>query len=176
LFSHEGGEYPEPDPPLHGISSNAPWRGYKTEVYEGGIRVPALLSWVGQLPPRKIQAPLHAIDWLPTICQLVGATQGLPANTDGRDIWSILTGQQATPAPRTLYWVTKEERKWIALRHGDWKIIRFRKQPWHLYNLKRDPTESQDLATELPAKLQQLLALYQLEKGKDRIDPTSDPS
>ncbi|MGI9429944.1 MAG: sulfatase-like hydrolase/transferase [Bythopirellula sp.] len=176
LFSHEGGEYPEPDPPLHGISSNAPWRGHKTEVYEGGIRVPAIVSWVGQLQPRKIDSPLHAIDWLPTICELVGATKDVPEHTDGQDIWSIVTGQQTTPAARTLYWVTKEERKWVALRHGEWKIVRFRDQPWQLYDLKHDPSESQDVATLHPGKLQQLLALYQQEKGKDRLEPTSDQS
>jgi arylsulfatase A-like enzyme len=171
LLNHDGKEYPEPDPPLHGISSNAPWRGYKTEVYEGGIRVPAFISWAGQLRPRKIETPLHAIDWLPTIARLIGTTTGLPEDMDGQDIWPILTGKQTQPSSRSLYWVTQEDRRWLALRQGNWKIIRFRQEPWQLYNLKSDPSESQDLTSEHPEKLQELLALYKHEKAKDNLGP-----
>jgi arylsulfatase A-like enzyme len=173
LLNHEGGEYPPPDPPLTGISSNAPWRGYKTELYEGGIRVPAFVSWPGQLPPRKVEAPLHAVDWLPTIARLVGATVGLPAEMDGRDIWPLLTGVDPNPPPRTLYWVTKEDRKWLALRHGRWKIVRCRDQPWQLFDLQQDPGETQDLASRHPGRLQRLLAMYEREIAKDNLEDGS---
>jgi len=169
LLNHDGDEYPPPDRPLRGISSNAPWRGHKTEPYEGGIRVPAFVSWANQLQPRKIEAPLHAVDWLPTIARLVGASVGSPAEMDGRDIWPILTGTEPNPPPRTLYWVTKEERKWLAVRNGRWKIVRFRDQPWQLFDLEQDRGESNDLATQQPIRLQQLVAIYEREMAKDKL-------
>ena len=95
---------------------------------------------------------------------------------DGQDIWPILTGQTTNPATRTLYWVTQEDRRWKALRQGNWKIIRFRNQPWQLYDLQSDPGESHDLATQHPAKLAELLNLYLQQKSKDRIQRTSDES
>ena len=174
LLNHDGKEYPEPDPPLREFSSNAPWRGYKTEVFEGGIRVPSFACWADHLNPRKIEAPLHVIDWLPTIANLIGAATGMPEKTDGQDIWPILTGKQSDPPKRTLYWVAKEERKWLALRHGNWKIVRLRDQPWQLYDLKNDPGESHDRATQKPAKLQQLLKLYENEKAQDNLDSIVD--
>ena len=66
LNSHVGGKYPPPDPPLHNFSSNLPLRGQKGETYEGGIRVPAFVNWPTVLQSRKVTAPGHVVDWLPT--------------------------------------------------------------------------------------------------------------
>ncbi len=88
---------------------------------------------------------------------------------DGRDIWPILTGTEPHPPQRTLYWVTQEDRAWLAVRNGHWKIVRFRDQPWQLFNLRQDPGELQDLAEQYPAKLQELLTSYEREMAKDKL-------
>ena len=93
MLSHEGHEYPPPDPPMSGISSNKPWRGYKTEVYEGGIRVPAFVYWRNRLRPGKVETPLHVVDWLPTIANLLGTTAGLPDEMDGSKMYGHCSRQ-----------------------------------------------------------------------------------
>ena len=85
----------------------------------------------------------------------------------------LLLSRTAFPQ-RTLYWVTQEDRRWIALRRGRWKIIRFRDQPWQLYNLEQDPGESKDLSTQQPAKLQELLSLYDREMAQDNLQTVAE--
>ena len=65
----KGGQYPPPNPHLTNFSSNKPLRGAKSTAYEGGIRVPALVSWPGVVKSRKISTPLHIVDWMPTLCR-----------------------------------------------------------------------------------------------------------
>lgn len=166
LTNHEGGKYPPPDPPLRNFSSNAPLRGQKGETYEGGIRVPAFANWPGVLQSRKLTTPFHAVDWMPTLAKILGIDDfnGL---TDGQDIWPLLTGHEKTWLPRTFYWVVNEERRWVALRHGDWKIVRHLEHPWELFNLANDPGESVDLAKELPARLEELTERYRKQWAGD---------
>ena len=56
------------------LGSNLPLRGQKAQMYEGGIRTPALINWPFVLGPRKLTRPIHMVDWMPTFCQLVGHT------------------------------------------------------------------------------------------------------
>ena len=70
---YRGGNYPKPDPKLKaGFSSNKPLRGGKGTAYEGGSRVPAFVTWVGTLKPGKNTTRMHAVDWLPTLANLLG--------------------------------------------------------------------------------------------------------
>ena len=57
------------------LSSNLPLRGHKNTLYEGGVRVSALANWPGRLAPRKLTAPLHAADWMPTLTKLAGGSR-----------------------------------------------------------------------------------------------------
>jgi arylsulfatase A-like enzyme len=157
------GLYPGTYPASPVLGSNAPLRGLKGQTYEGGIRTPAFINWRGTLRPGKVTAPLHAIDWMPTLTKLVGYRPDRDLQWDGTDMWPILTGAEEAPAPRTLYWPFVGER-W-AIRYGDWKLLsRGEDQVPELYNLADDPYEKQDLAAEAPdkvAKLQQRLAEVQ---------------
>ena len=73
--TYGGGAYPPPDPRLEaGFSSNKPLRGGKTQAYEGGIRVPAFANWPGVLGPRQVITPMHIVDWMPTLANLLGGT------------------------------------------------------------------------------------------------------
>ena len=72
LRRHRGGTYPPPDPRLEVVSSNLPLRGWKTDVYEGGMRVPAFVHWKGQLRPGKCRQVMHVADWMPMLAGLIG--------------------------------------------------------------------------------------------------------
>ena len=64
-------------------ASNAPFRGGKGSLYEGGVRVPAFVNWPGHLKPRVVKEPLHMVDVMPTLLALAGG-KGSPGPSDGR--------------------------------------------------------------------------------------------
>lgn len=155
-----GNPYAGNTPPLkQTISSNVPLRGNKAQLYEGGVRVPAFANWPGTLAPRKVTAPLHVADWMPTLTKLAGYTPTTDLKWDGLDVWPVLTGAVEKPAPRTIY---IPMRGGAAVRHGDWKLISTKKDSkQELFNLAADPYEKNDLAKTEPGKvkeLEQLLA------------------
>ena len=166
---YRGGNYPAPDPALDaGFSSNHPLHGRKAEVYEGGIRVPAFVNWPGALQPRKIATPMHVVDWMPTLAALLGHEPPADPQWDGQNMWPILTGQRQSTDVRTFYWVRGESREHVALRHGDWKILKNqRNKPWELYNLSNDPCETHNLAESMPKKIEALKVLFEKERAKD---------
>ena len=160
LRSHRGNAYPPPDTKLATVSSNLPLRGWKTDVFEGGIRVPAFVRWPSKLAPGKSDVVLHAVDWLPTVRGLLGLS-ALP-ESDGVDIWPQLTG---SPKPRQLYW------KWakkLALRDGKWKVVRNGgKGSFQLFDLEADPSEERDLAKSDPAQLARMMDLLKAQVQLD---------
>src|SRR5688572_26850753 len=86
------------------VGSNAPYRGGKGDLYEGGIRVPTVVSWPGKLKAGRIDAPVHIADWMPTLCAIAGSKPDKDPRWDGIDVSGLLRGK-ADPTTRTLYWV-----------------------------------------------------------------------
>jgi arylsulfatase A-like enzyme len=151
-----GNPYAGNTPPLKvAVSSNVPLRGSKNQLYEGGIRVAAFANWPGVLKPRKLTAPLHAADWMPTLTKLAGWSRPAEVKFDGLDIWPLLTGAVEKPEPRTVY---VPHPSGAAVFHGDWKLIaRKAKHPrTELFNLANDPLETTDLAAREPARVTEL--------------------
>ncbi|MEO6244922.1 MAG: sulfatase-like hydrolase/transferase, partial [Opitutaceae bacterium] len=97
--------YPDdscPSGPLPG--NNIPWRGQKGDLYEGGTRVPTIVSWPGRARPGRVSAPVQITDWVPTFAALTGYQPERDLKWDGADILSLLTSH--TPPPvRPLYGV-----------------------------------------------------------------------
>jgi arylsulfatase A-like enzyme len=153
--------------------SNAPFRGFKTQLYEGGIRTPALVSWPGRLKPGRVDAPLHITDWMPTLCRLAGSRPAKDLKWDGRDVWPVLTGE-AEPAPRTFYWLGVGRREAV-LRHGDWKLRLPGEGKPELYDLKQDPGETRDLAAEQPQRVAELKKLLAEQAARDGDATVKDP-
>jgi arylsulfatase A-like enzyme len=147
--------------------SNLPLRGNKTEVYEGGIRVTALAHWPGRLKPAKLTAPIHAVDWMPTLTKLAGYAPERDLKWDGRDVWPLLAGEPAG-ADRVLYWAGAGGRA-SALRRGAWKLIVHKGPPAReeLYNLAEDPFEKSDLAAAHPERVSELRKLLAAEAARD---------
>lgn len=151
-----------PDSPFN--SENDPLRGQKNTLYEGGTRVCAFVNWPGKLKPAKVTAPLYVADWLPTLGGLTGFVPATDLKWDGLDRWKVLTGEDAAPAPRSIYVAHPQGR---SLRHGDWKIIAMNKAKAQLFNLAADPYEKEDLAGKEPQRLQEMRAKLAAEFAKD---------
>ncbi len=137
------------------LGNNEPLRGWKGDVYEGGIRVPAFVHWPGVLDAGRIlDLPTHTCDWAPTLVALAGAKPIEPVPFDGVDIWPLLSDAAHQPERRTLYWRTPGKS---AIREGDWKLITDRNhQKPELFNLADDPYEQTDLAAEHPQRVKSL--------------------
>jgi arylsulfatase A-like enzyme len=163
-----GNPYAGHTPPLKvAVSSNVPLRGNKNQLYEGGVRVAALANWPGVLKPRKLTAPLHIADWMPTLTKLAGWQRPANVKFDGLDIWPLLTGAVEKPEPRTVY---IPHPSGAAVYHGDWKLIaRKAKSPKaELFDLSRDPFETNNLAAVMPARLNELQGIL-AELRKDDV-------
>lgn len=141
-------------------SSNAPLRGEKGSLFEGGIRVPFLLRWPARFPAgRTIETPILSMDATATALAAAGAKADLAA--DGIDLSPLLT-TSAAPAERTFFWRAGHR---AALRQGAWKLVRepTRGQPgpWQLYHLANDLGETTDLAAREPARVAALTAAWE---------------
>jgi len=142
-------------------SSNAPLRGGKGDLWEGGIRVPFIVSWKGCFSPRVIDVPVASIDATATALKVAGgfAPENLAkaeATLDGINLLPMLTAQARQAPDRALFWRVGKKN---ALRSGDWKLIRDGKD-WQLYDLAHDISETTDLATKEPVRVQQMSSLW----------------
>ncbi|MCH9022161.1 MAG: sulfatase-like hydrolase/transferase, partial [Planctomycetes bacterium] len=133
-------------------ANNAPLRGFKGSLTEGGIRTPFIVSWPTKFSGgRTIETPVISLDILPTALEAVGA---LPAEHrfDGKSLLPLLTGESQTHHD-TLFWC-KDRGEW-AVRRGDWKL-RFIRGEMELFNLAADGSEERDLASSQPVKVKTL--------------------
>ena len=140
-------------------SSNGPLRGFKAQTWEGGVRVPFMVQWKGRLPEGKVyEHPVIQLDLLPTLIAAAGGTVSPEWKLDGVNLLPYLTGIDADKPHQTLYW---RFGKQMAIRHGDWKLVRGVgiKVP-ALFNLAVDIGEQNDLIAAESAKAAELQTLW----------------
>lgn len=155
---------------------NTPLRGWKTEVYEGGIRVPALVHWPRKLKPTKVTTPLHVIDWMPTLCELLSITPLPNTKWDGVNIWPTLEGRnQSCVQDRELYWQGVQRRS-AAIRKDHWKLVvhRGKKSRTELYNLASDPNEKLNVASKYLRKVEELQHALTTQESLDNDSLPND--
>jgi arylsulfatase A-like enzyme len=192
LFSSDNGG---PNPGV--LTRNGRFRAGKGTLYEGGIRSAACVTWPGKIPAgvRK-DAPVHIIDWFPTLLEVAGGSLAQPLPLDGKSLIPFLTLDQPTPH-ESLLLVQSPER--AAIRAGDWKLLQLTEsaaadaapsgkrggaaakksnrrqapQPTgnsELYNLSSDPEERQNVANEHPDVVRRLKTQLD-EYLKDAVPP-----
>ena len=157
-------------------SSNAPLRGGKGQVYEGGIRVPFLVKWPGTIPAGQVyRRPVISLDIFATCLSQAGASPARSRPTDGVDLTEYLNGNVSESPHETLYWRLGTR---TALRSGDWKLLRDARRnssaKWQLFDLENDLSEANDLAATEPEKLNAMIQQWQA-LNDEMIEPAWRP-
>jgi choline-sulfatase len=161
------------------LASNGTLRDWKGSPYEGGLRVPTVAVWPGRIPSgRTVDVPCGFEDWLPTLLDLAGLGNRIPAETDGRSLAAGLTGRGPFPTGRPLYreltegqWQAVVDGRWKAIRRGKGKRPAREAHPTELYDLVADPSETRTLAAEHPDVVARLEAILDREHTADPAWP-----
>jgi arylsulfatase A-like enzyme len=193
VFTSDNGFAPAVDVPLHariGHDPSAGRRGFKSDLYEGGHRVPFLVRWPGRISPdSRSDALIGQVDFFATCAELTGVPLPAAAAEDSVSFLPVLQGARTTRT--TLVNHSGEGR--FAIREGSWKLLlwpgsggwssatphpsRWLKvpatdlatlPPYQLYDLARDPSEQHNVANEHPAIVRRLgrLLREQIERGR----------
>jgi len=181
IFSSDNGG---PQPRV--VTNNGKYRAGKGTLYEGGVRVAACVAWDGHIEAgTTIAAPMHMVDWYPTLLKLNGAKYSQKLPLDGLDIWPTLTQGKGSPHDAILLNTTPNMG---AIRMGDWKLVirsgaddpdggaekTPEKTSVELFNLKDDPYEKKNLADKEPDKLKELRARL-AAFAKEAVPPKNKP-
>ncbi|PRD48947.1 arylsulfatase [Sphingobacterium haloxyli] len=149
IFTSDNGAHREGGADPQFFNSSAGLKGYKRDLYEGGIRVPMLAVWPGKISPANTMSLVAAFwDVLPTLAEVSGVS--IPDSTDGISILPTLTGKGKQRKHRYLYWEFHEDGGRQAVRSSDWKLVRLKVKDGsqtieELYNLKNDPAERDNI-------------------------------
>ncbi len=155
-------------------ADNFPLRGHKGMLYEGGVRVPFVMSWPARLPAGKLyDEPVTALDIFPTAAAAAGASAAQAL--DGTDLLPFVTGKTAGAPHETLYWRVIAGQGY-AVRSGRYKLVKAAaKDRLELFDLQADLRESNNLAADKPEVVARLRKLY-AEWNKELVRPLwSDP-
>ncbi len=160
--------------PYRRFDSNAPWRGGKGDLYEGGIRVPMIAKWKGTIKSGSVSSHPSAFwDMMPTICDI--AEIKIPDNSDGISFLPELLGEKQEKHD-SFYFENSGGRRSTkqAIIKDDWKCIRFKirktdETTVELYNMKDDPREQNDLADKNPEKVKELINEMDSERTENAI-------
>ncbi len=164
IFTSDNGPHKEGGAQPDYFKSNGPFRGYKRDLYEGGIRVPFIASWPGTIPKGATSDLISAFwDMMPTFADIAGQKE--PIDIDGISILPTLTGEGEQKLHEFLYWEFPVLGGRKAIRMGKWKAVQYGVSnnpdaPIELYNLEIDPAESHNLADEHPDIINQVKKIF----------------
>ena len=164
IFSSDNGPHQEGGADPDFFDSNGPWRGYKRDVYEGGIRVPMIVAWPGHVKPGTETDFLCSFwDLMPTFRELTG--QDHPEEMDGVSLLPLMEERPGQREHDFLYFEFQELEGRQAVREGRWKLvhldIRSEHPRYELYDLELDPGETRDLSDEYPDVLARLKGIME---------------
>ena len=138
---------------------NAPYRGWKITLFEGGIRAPLFMKWPAAIQPGTVvNEPVAHIDMMPTLAAVAGAPLPAGVEIDGQNLLPLATGTGSISRPGdAIFWSSGYYR---VVRAGGWKLqVNGRQNKSWLFDLNNDPTEQTNLAASEPEKLAELQAL-----------------
>ena len=144
-------------PEKNNASDNGILKGQKSDIWEGGFRVPYAVQWKGHLPAGvDYENPVHSLDIMATIAELAQAPNDTDRPLDGVNLVPYLTGKNPGKPHDTIY-LRKFDEQRFAVRHGDYKLV-LHNEGWkpQLYNLKKDIGETKNIAASMPEKVQEI--------------------
>ena len=148
-------------------------RGMKGQVFENGLRVPAMIRWSGRFDPREVTVPADVIDLAPTLLDIAGVTPADPAKLRGESLTPLLTGTDSAPLSRPAFYANHEAiwparknlysflpdkshidpfRTHLAVRSGKFKLVQIDGER-QLFDIESDPREHTDLSRAAPRRL-----------------------
>ena len=154
FFASDNGPHQEGGADPDYFDSNGPLKGYKRDMYEGGIRTPMLVMWPERIKAGSTSDHVSAFwDIMPTLAEVAGIES--PENIDGISFLPTLLGKKRQAQHEYLYWEFHEQGGKVAVRMGDWKAIKLNinKTPQgatELYDLSTDKGETTDIASQHP--------------------------
>jgi arylsulfatase A-like enzyme len=184
LNDNGGGESTERYAPhSRNFANNKPLQGYKFDVFEGGIRVPMILRWPGQISADKVyDRMVSSMDVFPTLIEAAGLQMPEDQSTDGIDLLPFIQGENESKPHEWLCW---QNRSWLpktegsfvvptpkvhnsAIRKGNWKLVRLNEKlesgdlpsAWRLYNLANDIEERKDVSDKHGDVVKELSSLF----------------
>ena len=166
FFTSDNGPHKEGGHDPTFFHSSGPLRGIKRDLYEGGIREPAIVRWPGRVKPGQVSDQAWAFwDFLPTAAAIANASA--PAGIDGISMLDAILGRPQRNH-EYFYWEFHERGFSQAVRMGDWKGVRVgsRSKPIELYDLKTDLSETKNIATDHPdvvAKIANLMKTARID-------------
>jgi len=182
VFTSDNGGLSVREGPNTPATSNAPLRGAKGHLYEGGIRVPLIVHWPGTVGPGVVSdVPVNSLDLHPTLLQLAGVERPGNRVSDGVSLVRLLTGTGAIER-EAMHWHLPHYSNQggvpsSAVRAGDLKLIEFLEDGrLELYDVTKDVSEARDLSKQLPEETRRLHAM--LDRWRRSVDaqmPTPNP-
>ncbi|MBM1105030.1 arylsulfatase [Aurantibacter crassamenti] len=164
VFTSDNGPHQEGGADPEFFNSNGPLKGVKRDLYEGGIRVPMIVSWPGKVKPNSnTDHPSAFWDVFPTFSEIVALET--PDNLDGISFLPTLLGNvEKQKAHDYLYWEFHEKGGRQAIRKGNWKAVKYNvfdpvNSKIELYDLSKDIGETNDVASEYPAIVEDMKAI-----------------
>lgn len=145
-------------PTAQTTSGNGALRGFKGQVLEGGVRVPFMMQWPGYIPAGETYSkPVNSLDILPTAVSAAGGTLVPDDKCEGVDLTPYVNGMISGAPHDALYWRQGEN---YAVRMNDYKHVKQTGEPLALYHLLNDIHEDNNLASQLPEKVQEMQAAW----------------
>ncbi|MBW8326093.1 MAG: arylsulfatase [Prolixibacteraceae bacterium] len=173
IFSSDNGPHLEGGADPDYFDSNGVLKGYKRDLYEGGIRVPMIACWPGKIKPGSTTNHVSAFwDVMPTVADIAGIS--VPENLDGISFLPSLTGQGKQMQHETLYWEFHELKGRQALRMGNWKLVRYQaltpdQATTELYDLNSDVGEERNIASQHPELVAKMIRILNQSRVSSEI-------
>ncbi len=174
---------------FYGGGSAGPYRGHKATLWEGGLRVPSVVSWPNGIPQGEVRDQMVCgIDWYPTIAELTGSSIAENHPVDGRSMVELIRSNSVASAHKTLYWRLGNDpvkSKW-AVREGKWKLLgnaseivrpegipELSKDDKRLFlvDLDSDPGEASNLSSEHPELVERLIEIREQYEASFASEP-----
>ena len=166
VFTSDNGPHQEGGADPDFFDGNGELRGYKRDLYEGGIRVPMIIKWKDKVAENTKSDHMSAFwDFLPTMAEIIDAE--IPENIDGISFLPELTSAGEQKKHDYLYWEFHENNGRQAIRQGDWKAVKYDVRndgKIELYNIKDDVAEEVDVAEMYPDKVAEMDSLMKVSR------------